>query len=103
VIEALTDEEEDWPSDLDALRRLLGDEELARRVEQPLPTDVECNVPPAIWHLMAVLEARKRGDDPHPMAVRVGIVARCGYTLTREAIAGVLAVAGDSEDSAGRP
>lgn len=103
AIEALADEEQDWPSDLDALRGLLGDEELTRHVEQPLPTDVECNVPPAIWHLMAVLEARKRGDNPHPMAVRAAIVARCGYTLTREAIAGVLAAAGDCEDSAGGP
>jgi hypothetical protein len=98
AIDALADEEQDWPSGLEALRRLLGDKELARRLEQPLPTDVECDVPPAIWHLMAVLEARKRGDSPHPMAVRAAIVRRCGYALTREAIAGVLALAGVSEE-----
>ena len=89
----IADDEPEWPRDLGTLRRLLGDEELARRVEQPLSTDVECDVPVAVWHLMAVLEARRRGGNPHPMAVRAGIVARCGYTLTREAIAGVLAVA----------
>lgn len=90
---AIADDEPDWPRDLGTLWRLLADDELARRVEQPLSTDVECDVPVAIWHLMAVLEARRRGGNPHPMAVRAGIVARCGYTLTREAIAGVLAVA----------
>ena len=66
--------------------------ELARQVEQPLGTNVNCDVPVAVWHLMAVVEARRRGGNPHPMAVRAGIVARCGYTLTREAIAGVLAI-----------
>jgi hypothetical protein len=103
AVEVLADEDQEWPTDLEALRRLLGDDELARRVEEPLPTDVECDVPPAIWHLMAVLEAQRRGDNPHPMAVRAAIVARCGYALTREAIAGVLAVAGDSGEMAGRP
>jgi hypothetical protein len=92
-IRVVADDEPDWPSDLATLRRLLGDDELARRVEQPLSTDVDCDVPAAIWHLMAVLEARRRGGNPHPMAVRAAIVARCGYALTREAIAGVLAVA----------
>ena len=92
-IRVIANDEPEWPHSLDALRRLLGDDELARRVERPLSTDVECDVPAAIWHLMAVLEARRRGGNPHPMAVRAGIVARCGYTLTREAVAGVLAVA----------
>jgi hypothetical protein len=85
--------EQDWPCDVDALRRLLGDDELARRVEQPLSTDVECDVPPAIWHLMAVLELRRRGGAAHPQAIRAAIVARCGYRLTGEAIAAVLRVA----------
>jgi hypothetical protein len=98
AVEVVADEAQEWPTDLEALRRLLGDDELARRVEEPLPTDVECDVPPAIWHLMAVLEARKRDDNPHPMAIRAAIVGRCGYALTREAIAGVLAAAGVSEE-----
>ena len=78
VIEVRAEEAEEWPLDLEALRRLLGEDELAQRVEQPLSTDVECDVPAAVWHLMAVLESRRRGDNPHPMAVRAAIVARCG-------------------------
>jgi hypothetical protein len=96
-IRVIADDEPDWPRDLGTLRRLIGDDELARRVEQPLSTDVECDVPVAVWHLMAVLEARRRGGNPHPMAVRAGIVARCGYALTREAIASVLAIAEERE------
>ena len=102
AIEVMANEEQDWPRDLDALRRLLGDDELARRVEQPLPTDVECEVTPAIWHLMAVLESRRRGDNPHPMAVRAAIVRGCGYSLTGEAVAGVLAAARVSDEPAER-
>jgi hypothetical protein len=42
---------------------------------------------------MAVLEWRKRGGDAHPNAVRAAIVMNgCGYSLTGEAIAAVLAV-----------
>jgi hypothetical protein len=93
VFKALADDDQDWPCDLDALRRLLGDEDLARRVEQPLSTDVKCDVPPAIWHLMAVLEWRKRGSHAHPLAIRAAIVQNgCGYSLTGDAIAAVLAV-----------
>jgi hypothetical protein len=92
--EALPGAWQEWPCDLQALRRLLGDEDLARRVEQPLSTDVECNLPPAIWHLMAVLELRNRGGDAHPLAIRAAIAGNgCGYSLTGEAIAGVIAVA----------
>ena len=87
--------EPDWPCDVDTLRRLLGDDDLARRLEQPLSTDVECDVPPAIWHLMAVLELRRRGGEAHPLAIRAAIVTHCGYRLTGEAIEGVLAVARD--------
>lgn len=88
--------EDAWPSHLDALRRLLGDESLAQRLEQPLSTDVECDVPPAVWHLMAVLEWRRRGGDAHPHAVRASIVQHgCGYRLTGAAVAGILAVARD--------
>jgi hypothetical protein len=94
VIDAPADEEQDWPCDLEALRRLLGDDELARRVEEPLGTDVECDVPAAIWHVMAVVELRRRGGSAHPLAIRAAIVGRCGYSLTGEAIASVLAVAG---------
>ena len=89
----LSEGEVDWPCDRDALRRLLDDPNLARRLEQPLSTDVECEVPPAIWHLMAVLELRRRGGDAHPLAIRAAIVRSCGYRLTGDAIAGVLAVA----------
>jgi len=85
--------ERDWPRDLEALRRLLGDANLARRLEEPLSTDVECDVPPAVWHLMAALELRRRGGEAHPLAIRAAIVASCGYRLSGEAIAGVLAVA----------
>jgi hypothetical protein len=89
VLRTLADEQEEWPWDLEALRRLLGDEDLAPRVEQPLNSDVECDVPPAIWHLTAVLEWRKRGSNAHPFAVRAAIVQQCGdYHLTRDAIAG---------------
>lgn len=95
---SVIDADQDWPSDIEALRQLLGDDELARRVEQPLPTDVDCDVEPAIWHLMAVLERRRRGDNPHPLAVRAAIVASCGYSLTGEAIAGVFAVADSIEN-----
>ncbi len=42
---------------------------------------------------MAVLEWRQRGSNAHPQAVRAAIVHRCGYSLTGDAIAGVLAVA----------
>jgi hypothetical protein len=93
---SVTEGEQDWPCDLDALRRLLGDQDLARQLEQPLSTDVECDVPPAIWHLMAVLELRRRGRGAHPLAIRAAIVRNCGYSLTGEAIAGVLAVARDT-------
>jgi len=94
VPNALSDNDPKWPTDLDGLRRLLDDEDLARRLEQPLGTDVACDVEPAIWHLMAVLEWRKRGGDAHPMAVRAAIVMnRCGYSLTGDAIAAVLALA----------
>lgn len=86
--------DESWPSDLNALRRLLDDDDLARRLEQPLSTDVECDVPPAVWHLMAVLEWRKRGGDAHPQAIRASIVlSGCGYSLTGAAVAGAIAVA----------
>jgi hypothetical protein len=94
VRNALVDSDLRWPTDLQALRRLLDDEDLARRLEEPLSTDVMCDVESAIWHLMAVLEWRKRGGDAHPMAVRAAIVMNgCGYTLTGDAIAAVLAVA----------
>jgi hypothetical protein len=86
--------DERWPSDLNTLRRLLGNEDLARRLEQPLSTDVECHVPAAVWHLMAVLEWRQRGKDAHPLAVRASIVlSGCGYSLTGEAVAGAIAIA----------
>jgi len=66
-----------------------------RRLEQPLNTDVECDVPPAIWHIMAVLEWRRRGGDANPLAIRAAIVQNgCGYSLTGDPIAGALAVAG---------
>jgi hypothetical protein len=94
--EPLASGEQDWPCDLDALRRLLGDEHLAQRLEQPLSTDVACDVPPAIWHLMAVLELRHRSGDAHPLAIRAAIVRHCGYSLTGEAIGGVFAVARDT-------
>lgn len=84
--------EPDWPCDVDALRRLLGDDDLARRLEQPLSTDVECDVSPPIWHLMAVLELGRRGGEAHPLAIRAAIVTSCGYRLTGEAIAAVLRV-----------
>ena len=91
---ALGEKDLKWPTDLEGLRRLLDDEDLARLLEQPLSTDVACDVEPAIWHLMAVLECRKRGGDAHPMAVRAAIVMnRCGYSLTGDAIAAVLALA----------
>lgn len=94
MINALADSDPRWPTDPEALRRLLDDEELARRLEQPLSTDVVCDVEPAIWHLMAVLEWRERGGDAHPMAVRAAIVMNgCGYRLTGDAIAAVLVVA----------
>jgi hypothetical protein len=86
---------QEWPREVDRLRQLLGDEPLARRLEQPLHTDVACDVPVAVWHLIAVLEARQRPDTPHPLAVRAAIVARCGYQLTGDAIAGVLALAAE--------
>jgi hypothetical protein len=87
-------ESDSWPTDLQALRRLLDDAELATRLEQPLSTDVMCDVESAIWHLMAVLEWRRRGGDAHPNAVRAAIVMNgCGYSLTGDAIAAVLAVA----------
>jgi hypothetical protein len=86
--------QETWPSDLNTLRRLLDDENLSQRLEQPLSTDVECDVPAAVWHLMAVLEWRKRGEDAHPLAIRASIVlSGCGYSLTGAAIAGAIAVA----------
>lgn len=86
--------DESWPSNLNALRGLLDDDELARRLEQPLSTDVECDVPPAVWHLMAVLEWRKRGEDAHPQAIRASIVlCGCGYSLTGAAVAGAIAAA----------
>ena len=50
-------------------------------------------MPPAIWHLMAVLELRRRGGEAHPLAIRAAIVTNCGYGLTGEAVAGALAVA----------
>jgi hypothetical protein len=94
VRNALVESDSRWPTDLQALRRLLDDEDLARRLEQPLSTDVMCDVESAIWHLMAVLEWRKRGSDAHPMAVRAAIVMNgCGYSLTGDAIAAVLAAA----------
>jgi len=94
VPDALSDNDPKWPTDLEGLCRLLDDEDLARRLEQPLSTDVACDVEPAIWHLMAVLEWRKRGADAHPMAVRAAIVMNgCGYSLTGDAIAAVLALA----------
>jgi len=94
VLSALGDKDLKWPTNLEGLRRLLDDADLARRLEQPLSTDVACDVEPAIWHLMAVLEWRKRGGDAHPMAVRAAIVMnRCGYSLTGDAIAAVLALA----------
>jgi hypothetical protein len=43
------------------------------------------------------LELRRRGGSAHPLAVRAAIVGRCGYSLTDEAIAGVIEVAGGSE------
>jgi hypothetical protein len=95
----MPEDEDEWPCDLEALRRLLGDDELAQRVEQPLITDVECDVPPAIWHLMAVLELRRRGGSAHPLAIRAAIVGRYGYSLTGHAVAGVLAVAGGSQEA----
>jgi hypothetical protein len=86
--------DEGWPPNLDALRALLDDDELAQRLEQPLSTDLECDVSPAVWHLMAVLEWRKRGEDAHPQAIRASIVlCGCGYRLTGAAIAGAIAVA----------
>jgi hypothetical protein len=91
---ALTEEDRDWPRDPETLRRLLNDDDLARRLEQPLGSDAECDVPAAVWHLMAVLEWRKRGNDAHPLAIRAAIVQNgCGYSLTGDAIAGVLAIA----------
>jgi hypothetical protein len=100
VPDVLADDDPKWPTDLEALRRLLDDEDLARRVEQPLSTDVVCDVEPAIWHLMAVLEWRKRGSDAHPKAVRATIVMNgCGYSLTGDAIAAVLALARDHPGS----
>jgi hypothetical protein len=83
--------ERDWPSDLATLRLLLGDEDLARRLERPLSTDAPCDLPAAEWHLMAALEFRKRGDGAHPAAIRAVLTCNgCGFTLTREAIAGVM-------------
>ena len=94
--EVLAADDERWPRDLDGLRQLLDDENLAQRVERPLSSDVACDVPPAIWHLMAVLEWQARGGEAHPLAIRAAIVqSGCGYGLTGEAIAGVLAVAKD--------
>jgi hypothetical protein len=94
VPNVLADDDPKWPTDLEALRQLLGDEDLARRLEQPLSTDVACDVEPAIWHVMAVLEWRKRGSDAHPKAIRATIVMNgCGYSLTGGAIAAVLALA----------
>jgi len=70
VVRALPDDEERWPRDLEALRRRLGGQELERRVEPPPSTDVEYDVPLAIWHLMTVLEWRRRGSYAHPLAIR---------------------------------
>jgi hypothetical protein len=93
----LPERDESWPCDLEALRRLVGDDDLAQRLERPLNTDVECDVPPAIWHLMAFLEWRRRGGEAHPLAIRAAIVQNgCGYRVTGEAIAGVLSVASTS-------
>ena len=90
--------EEDWPHDLKALRHLLGDDELARQVEQPLSTDVECGVPTAVWHLMAVLEFRKRDSAAHPLLIRAVLTINgCSVRLTGEAVAGVLDVARAAE------
>lgn len=93
---AVGEDQQAWPTDLPNLRRLLNDDSLARRLEQPLSTDVECVVPCAIWHLIAILEWRRRGGKAHPLAIRAVVVDTCraGYQLTGEAIAGVLAAAG---------
>jgi hypothetical protein len=86
--------EEDWPRDLKALRRLLGDDDLAQQLEQPLSTDVECGLPAPVWHLMAVLEFRKRDHAAHPLLIRAVLTGNgCSVLLTGEAVAGVLDVA----------
>ncbi len=83
-----------WPLNAAKLRQLLDDPDLAQRLENPLPTDVACDVPPAIWHMMAVLEWRRRGGNAHPHAVRATIVLQgCGYGLTGAAVAGAIDVA----------
>jgi hypothetical protein len=90
--------EEDWPHDLEALRRLLGDDDLAQQLDQSLSTDVECGLPAAVWHLMAVLEFRKREYAAHPLLIRAVLTGNgCSVLLTGEAVAGVLDVARAAE------
>lgn len=83
----------DWPTDLSALRTLLGDPALAQQLEQPLATDVHCDQPAAVWHLMAALEYRKRNYAAHPLAIRAVLTGNgCSVLLTKEAIESVLAI-----------
>jgi hypothetical protein len=85
--------EQDWPRDPSALRALLGDENLARQLERPLPSDVQCGQPAAIWHLMAALEYRKRNCTAHPLLIRAVLTVNgCSVRLTREAVEPVLAI-----------
>src|SRR5207249_789652 len=89
--------DESWPRDRAALCQLLGNPNLAWQLEQPLATDVDCGQPPAIWHLMAALEFRKRGYDAHPLAIRAVLTCNgCNVLLTREAIEPVLAIVSQS-------
>lgn len=82
----------DWPTDLPALKTLLGNPDLAQQLEQPLATDVDCGQPAAVWHLMAALEYRKRNYAAHPLAIRAVLTGNgCSVLLTREAIEPVLA------------
>jgi hypothetical protein len=86
--------EQDAPRDLPSLRALLDDQNLARQLEQPLATDVECGQPAAVWHLVAALEFRKRNYTAHPLLVRAVLTGNgCSVRLTKEALEPVLAIA----------
>ncbi len=78
AVEALADEDQEWPSHLEALRRLLGDGG-ARAAPRATAGD-RCRTlcAPRDVASHGCSRIRKRGDSPHPMAVRAAIVADAG-------------------------